>query len=160
MVTSLSAAKKHAAQREPFQQSTPVRRSSFQLRALRKYSQMIKTQMLHCPTTYTTTSEMSLSDLGEVPAKHRQNHEQDQGGHHATYPFRSSRNTDKIRGDILVLGWHGLQCANRGRLCHLRSGWNEEHLFYTTHIPYRLAKDKPLFREILPFLIQCAHTGA
>src|SRR6266700_2237585 len=104
MVTFLSAAKKHAAQREPFQQSTPVRRSSFQLRALRKHSETIQTQMLRCPIAYTTASEVpfrlpcsSRATQTELPAN--------QGGHHATYPFRSPRNTDRIRGDILVLSW-------------------------------------------------------
>src|SRR6266566_8909511 len=81
MVTFLSAAKKHAAQREPFQQSTPVRRSSFQLRVLRKHSEMIQTQMLHCPIAYTTDSEVSFrlprssrATQTELPAN--------QGGHH------------------------------------------------------------------------------
>src|SRR6266699_1645580 len=109
MVTFLSAAKNTQHKGDP-QQSTPVRRSSFQLRALRKHSETIQTQMLHCPTAYTTASEVSFRLLR-----------------------RFSRNTDRIRGDILVLSWLASRRANRGRQRHLRSGWNEEHLF-TSHI--------------------------
>ncbi len=88
--------------------------------------------MLRCPTTDTTPSEMSLSDLSEVPAKHRQNPNPEQGGHHPTYPFRSPRNTVRTRGDFLVLSWLAFSRANRGRPRHLHSGWNEEHLFIKT----------------------------
>src|SRR6266699_2444160 len=98
MVTFLSAAKNTQHKGDP-QQSTPVRRSSFQLRALRKHSETIQTQMLHCPTAYTTASEVSFRLLRrfsrntdrttsksrwtslnlsfQIPAKHRQ----DQRGH-------------------------------------------------------------------------------
>src|SRR6266568_4611106 len=60
MVTFLSATKKHAAQREPLPQSAPVRRSSFQLRVLRKHSETIQTQMLRCPIAYMTDREVSF----------------------------------------------------------------------------------------------------
>lgn len=152
MVTFLSAAKKHAAQREPFQQSTPVRRSSFQLRALRKHSETIQTQMLHCPTAYTTASEVSFRLLRrfsrntdrttsksrwtslnlsfQIPAKHRQ----DQRGHPRLELARLSA----------CQPWQTTPPPFR---------MERRTFVYITHIPYQLAKDKPLFREILPFLI-------
>ena len=137
MLTFLSAAKNTQPKGNLPQYGT-VRSSSFQLRALHNTNETIHTSVIRCLTTK-TTSEMSLSDFGVVPAKHRQNSQHQQGGHHLTYPFRSPRNTDRTRGDILVLSWLAFSRANRGRPRHLRSGWNEEHLFVPAiyHIHYQ-----------------------
>jgi len=152
MVTFLSATKKHAAQREPLPQSAPVRRSSFQLRVLRKHSETIQTQMLRCPIAYMTDREVSFRLLRrfsrntdrttsksrwtslnlsfQIPAKHRQ----DQRGHPRLELARLSA----------CQPWQTTPPPFR---------MERRTFVYITHIPYQLAKDKPLFREILPFLI-------
>ncbi len=67
MLTFLSAAKNHAAQREILQQYAPVRWPSFLLRALRKNYQTIHLPMLHCSTTHTIDTKMSLSSVSRFP---------------------------------------------------------------------------------------------
>jgi len=67
MLTFLSAAKKHAAQKEILQQYAPVRWPSFLLRALRKNYQTIHMPMLRCSTTHTTDTKMSLSLVSRFP---------------------------------------------------------------------------------------------
>src|SRR5713226_1587298 len=120
---------------------------------------MIKTQMLHCLIAYTTDTEMSFSLLRR-------------------FPRNTDRTTNKIKVDITDLSFQILAQHRQDQRGHPRLElarltacqlWQtspppfrmERRTFvYNRRIPYRLAKDKPLFRTLSLFWTSCANTEA